>query len=150
MHGCYVQLPPFFTCAIPSPTLICPQRLPLPPRLAPLGKALIMTNDTGKMAPLPCPPKSFVLGYNDFLSGAGFRRTYETMPPAEQQNYEYGRICAQEILTAKRPAPKLSPFCKLPAGLPFFNLPPAQAPNPALAFAPNLDRRGFPRPIRSF
>jgi len=106
-----------------------------------------MTNDNGKLVQKPYPPKSFVLGYNDLLSGAGFRAAYEAMSPPGQRNYEYGRICALELVMAKRPAPKLSPSRKLPRDLPFFNLPPAQAPNPALTFAPNLDRRGFPRPI---
>jgi len=108
-----------------------------------------MANDNGKIGPLPYPPKSFVLGYNDLLSGAAFRADYEAMPPPAQRNYEYGRICALELVMAKRPAPKLSPSRKLPKGLPFFNLPPARAPapNPALALAPNLDRRRFPRPI---
>jgi len=106
-----------------------------------------MTNDNGKLVQKPYPPKSFVLGYNDLLSGAGFRADYEAMSPPQQRNYEYGRICALELVMAKRPAPKLSPSRKLPRGLPFFNLPPAQAPDPVLAFAPNLNRRGFPRPI---
>jgi len=106
-----------------------------------------MRNDTGRMGPKRCPTKSFVLGYNDLLSGAGFRAAYEAMSPPEQRNYEYGRICALELVMAKRPAPELSPSRKLPRDLPFFNLPPAQAPNPELAFAPNLDHRGFPRPI---
>jgi len=106
-----------------------------------------MTNDNGKLVQKPYPPKSFVLGYNDLLSGAGFRAAYETMSPPQQRNYEYGRICALELVMAKRPAPKLSPSRKFPHGLPFCNLPPAQAPDPALAFVPNLDCRGFPRPI---
>jgi len=106
-----------------------------------------MTNDTGRLLLKLCPPKSFILGYNDLLSGVGFRAAYETMPPPAQRNYEYGRICALELVMAKRPAPKLSSSRKFPPDLPFFNLQPAQEPNPALAFAPKLDRRGFPFPI---
>jgi len=47
-----------------------------------------MTNDTGKLVVKPYPPKSFVLGYNDLLAGAGFRAAYEAMSSPEQRNYE--------------------------------------------------------------
>lgn len=103
----------------------------------------------------------FVLGFNEALLGLGWNHQYDSWEPISQLNYEKAR---QAIVHAR--ACGLEPT-RLAEGIVTWEFKALQAaliargerfqidrrfhqpPSPGLAFAPTLDRRGWPLPVKT-